>query len=116
MDWRWNRPKRNQATAGNLLAIKDSKRPNNEKELKLWGIQYLTKYKDNLSAQTDSLRQLLKKDNAWLWTEEDTQVVENLKQTITETPCLAHDNSIYPNDITTDTSTKASLQHFGKNS
>ena len=66
----------------NLMAIKNLKQPNNEKELKsfLGAIQYLSKYIDNLSAQTDSLRQLLKKDKDWLWTEEHTQAFENLKQ------------------------------------
>ena len=47
-----------------LMAMKNLKQPINEKELKsfLGAIQYLSKYIDNLSAQTDSLRQLLKKD------------------------------------------------------
>ena len=91
-----------------LMAIKNLKQPNNEKELKsfLGAIQYLSKYTDNLSAQTDSLRQLLKKDKDWLWTEEHTQAFENLKQKITEIPCLAHYSSDYPNIITTDASTK----------
>ena len=91
-----------------LMAIKNLKQPNNEKELKsfLGAIQYLSKYIDNLSAQTDSLRQLLKKDTEWLWTEEHTRAFENLKQKITEIPCLAHYNSDYQNVITTDASTK----------
>ena len=65
-----------------LMAIKNLKQPNNEKELKsfLGAIQYLSNYIDNLSAQTDSLRQLLKKDTEWLWTEEHTRAFENLKQ------------------------------------
>ena len=90
------------------MAIKNLKQPNNEKDLKsfLGAIQYLSKYIDNLSAQTDSLRQLLKKDNEWIWTEEHTAAFENLKQKITEIPCLAHYNSDYPNIITTDASTK----------
>ena len=56
------------------MAIKNLKQPNNEKDLKsfLGAIQYLSKYINNLSAQTDSLRQLLKKDNEWIWTEEHT--------------------------------------------
>ena len=91
-----------------LMAIKNLKQPNNEKELKsfLGAIQYLSKYINNLSAQTDSLRQLLKKDNDWIWTEEHTAAFENLKQKITEIPYLAHYNSDYPNTITTDASTK----------
>ena len=65
-----------------LLAIKEPKQPNNEKELKsfLGAIQYLSKYIDNLSAQTDSLRQQLKKNNNWIWTEELTLAFENLKK------------------------------------
>ena len=77
------------------MAIKELKQPKNEKELKsfLGGIQYLPKYIDNLSAQTDGLRQLLKKDNESIWTDENTKAFENLKQKITEIPCLAHYNS-----------------------
>ena len=52
------------------------------------------------------MRQLLKKDNEWIWTEEHTAAFENLKQKITEIPCLAHYHSDYPNIITTDASTK----------
>ena len=91
-----------------LMAIKNLKQPKNEKELKpfLGAIQYLSKFIDNLSAQRDSLRQLLKKDNDWTWTEEHTLAFENLKQKITEIPCLAHYNSDYSNVITTDASTK----------
>ena len=52
------------------------------------------------------MRQLLKKKNEGIWTEKHTQAFENLKQKITEIPCLAHYNSDYPNVITTDASTK----------
>ena len=54
-----------------LKAIQELKEPKNEKELKtfLGAIQYLSKYIENLSAQTDSLRLLLKKNN-WNWTTE----------------------------------------------
>ena len=66
----------------------------------------MSKYIKTLSAQTDNLRQLLKKDNEWKWTDEHTKAFENLKQKITEIPCLAHYNSNYPNIITNDASTK----------
>ena len=81
-----------------LIATKNLKQPNNGNELKtvLAAIQYLSKYIDNLSTQTDNLRQLLKKDNDCIWTEDHTQAFENLKQKITEIPCLAHYNSDYP--------------------
>ena len=43
-------------------------------------IHYSSKYIDNLSAQTDSLRKFLNKDNECLCTEEHTQAFENLKE------------------------------------
>ena len=88
--------------------MKKLKKPEHEKELNsfLGAIQYLSKYIENLSAQTDILRQLLEKDNAWNWTDKHTAALENLKQKITEIPCLAHYNSKYPNIITTDETTK----------
>ena len=69
-------------------------------------IQYLFKYIENLSAQTDILRQLLKTDTEWKWTEEHTKVFESVKQKITEIPSLAHYNSNCPNLITTHASTE----------
>ena len=90
------------------MATKNLKQPNNKKTKSFLGaIQYLSKYIDNLYAQTDSLRQLLKKDNDWIWTEEHTLAFENLKQKITEKPCLAQYNLDFPNVITTDASTKS---------
>ena len=77
------------------------KEPKNEKELKsfLGAIQYLSKYIENLSAQTDLLRQLLKK-NEWVWTPEQSEAFTQLKSKI------AHYNSNLPNTITNDASTK----------
>ena len=71
-----------------LLAIKELKEPKNEKELKssLGAIQYLSKYIENISTQTDILRQLQKKDNDWNGTTEHTKAFENIKQIITEIP------------------------------
>ena len=91
-----------------LKAIQELKEPKNEKELKsfLGAIQYLSKYIENLSAQTDLLRQLLKKKNNWNWTTEHSEAFNQLKRKITEIPCLAHYSSIRPNTITTDASTK----------
>ena len=91
-----------------LKAIQELKEPKNEKELKsfLGAIQYLSKYIENLSAQTDLLRQLLKKNNEWSWTPEHSEAFTQLKNKITEIPCLAHYSSNLPNTITTDASTK----------
>ena len=91
-----------------LKAIQELKESKNEKELKsfLGAIQYLSKYIENLSAQTDLLRQLLKKKNNWNWTTEHSEAFNQLKRKITEIPCLAHYSSIRPNTITTNASTK----------
>ena len=91
-----------------LEAITKIPIPKNEKELKsfLGAIQYLSKYIKNLSAQTDILRKLLKKQNEWIWTEEHTATFNNLKKLITQLPGLAHYNSKSENILTTDASTK----------
>ena len=66
-----------------LLVFKKLKKPEIGKELKsfLGAIQYLSKCIENLSAQTDILRKLLKKDNDWKWTEEHTEAfkIQNKK-------------------------------------
>ena len=89
-------------------AIKKINIPKNEKELKsfLRAIQYLSKYIENLSTNTDILQNLLKKQNEWIWTEEHTKAFDNLKECITKIPCQAHYNAQSENIITTDTSTK----------
>ena len=91
-----------------LDAIEKINIPKNEKELKsfLGAIQYLSKYNENLSTNTDIQRKLLKKQNKWFWTEENTRTLINLKECITKIPCLAHYNAQSENIITTDASTK----------
>ena len=89
-------------------AIEKINIPKNEKELKsfLGAIQYLSKYNENLSTNTDIQRKLLKKQNKWFWTEENTRALIILKECITKIPCLAHYNAQSENIITTDASTK----------
>ena len=72
-----------------LEATKKKDTPKNEKELKsfLGAIQYLSKYIENISAQTDILRLLLKKQNEWKWTQEHTEAFNNLKTLMTQLPC-----------------------------
>ena len=90
-----------------LEAITKIEIPKNEKEPKsfLGAIQYLAKYIENLSAKTDILRKLLKKQNEWNWTQEHTEAFNNLKKLITQLPCLAHFNADNENILTTDAST-----------
>ena len=63
---------------------------------------------ENLSANTDFLG---KKQNNLIWTDGHTEAFNNLKEGITNIPCLAHYNAQSGNLITTDASTKG----FGAN-
>ena len=98
-----------------LEAITKLNRPKNEKELKsfLGAIQYLSKYIENLYANTDILRKLLKKQDEWNWTEEPINAFNKLKEYLTNIPCLAHYNANNENILTTDASTKDWEQHCG---
>ena len=75
-----------------LEAISKIHIPKTEKELIsfLGAIQYLSKYMQNLSANIDILRKLLKKQNDWIWTDKHTEALNKLKEGITKIPCLAH--------------------------
>ena len=90
-----------------LEAITKINIPKNEKELKsfLGAIQYLSEYIENLSANTDILRKLLKKQIEWIWTDELTKAFNKIKEGITKIPCLAHYNAQNDSIITTDAST-----------
>ena len=48
----------------------------------------------------------MKKQNEWIWTDEQTKAFNKLKEGITKIPCLAHYNAQNENIITTDASTK----------
>ena len=60
----------------------------------------------NLSANTNILGKLLKKNNEWNWAEEHTNAFNKPKKYITNTPCLAHYNANKENILTTDASTR----------
>ena len=91
-----------------IEAITKINRPKYEKELKsfLGTIQYLSKYIKSLSANTDILRKLLKKQNEWNLTQEHTQAFNKLHAYFTNFPCSAHCNPNYENMLTTDASMK----------
>ena len=64
-----NRPQRNPTVTRQLTCDQKLKEPKNEKELKSFpvAIQYSSKKIETFSAQTDILRQLLKKATKWKW-------------------------------------------------
>ena len=86
-------------------AIQKLKSPNNTKELKsfLGAIQYLAKFLPKLSEKTDRLRKLPKKNEPWIW-EEQEKDFKQIKQMLTNKPCLAHYAKDKCNMVTTDAS------------
>ena len=68
--------------------------------------QYLPKYIENLTANTNILQKLLKKQNKWKRREEYNNAFNKLKDYITKIPCPAHHNDNNENILTTDASTK----------
>ena len=91
-------------------AIQKLKSPNNTKELKsfLGTIQNPAKILPKLSEMTDRLRKLLKKNEPWIWGEEQKNDFNQIKQMLTEKPCLANYAKDKVNMVTTDAS-KTSL-------
>ena len=85
-------------------AINKLNPPTNTKTLKsfLGAIQYFAKFIRNLSEKTDNMRQLLKKNTKWEWTEERNTDFNKIKKELTSQPCLAHYNGNKENIVTTD--------------
>ena len=67
-----------------LEAITKIDIPKKEKELNsfLGAIQYLSKYMENLPANTDILRILLKTQNNWIWTDEHTETFNKIENAL----------------------------------
>ena len=85
-------------------AINKLNPPTNTKTLKsfLGAIQYFAKFIPNLSEKTDNMRQLLKKNTKWEWTEERNTDFNKIKKELTSQPCLAHYNGNKENIVTID--------------
>ena len=65
----------------------------------------MAKFLPKLSEQTDRLRKLLKKNEPWIWGDEQQKDFKKIKQMLTEGPCLAHYAKDKDNIVTTDAST-----------
>ena len=48
---------------------------------------------DNLATKTEPLRQLLKRENAWIWTPSHEKSFRDIKTALSTTPVLAHYDS-----------------------
>ena len=73
-------------------AIKKIAPPNNKQELQslLGCVTYLGKFIPNLSAKTFELRKLISKGNEFQWSEKHTQILQELKQCVINTPTLKY--------------------------
>ena len=65
----------------------------------------MSKFLPKLSEQTDRLRKLLKKNEPWIWGDEQQKDFGKIKQMITEGPRFAHYAKDKDNIVTTDAST-----------
>ena len=75
-----------------LNAIQKIVPPNNKQELQLLlgCVTYLGKFIPNLTAKSFELRKLSSRGNEFQWSEEHTQILQELKQCITNTPTLKY--------------------------
>lgn len=90
----------------NVKAILELKEPNNVKQLqKFLGMcNYLSKFIPHYSINTEPLRNLLKKDVIWEWSEQQDKAFKDLKTKLSNTPTLAVLNSKGPIVLQTDSS------------
>lgn len=73
-------------------AVINCKVPTNVKELRsfLGMVNYSRKFIDNYAEVSKPLLQLLKKDVKWYWEKEQDDAVKELKERLTQAPCLAY--------------------------
>ncbi|XP_030039191.2 uncharacterized protein K02A2.6 [Manduca sexta] len=100
-------------------AIIDMPRPENVKDLQryLGMINYLGSYIPNLAQETSVLRDLLKKQNIWQWTDNHESQFKKLKQLICQSPVLVHYDVKKPIRMSVDASKNAvgAVIFHGKN-
>ena len=84
------------------------KAPKGVKEVRsfLGSVQYLAKFIKNLSAKTELLRILLRKEEKWIWGEDQQKAFEALKEDIANITVLKHYDPEAQTVLTTDASTQ----------
>ncbi|PIK58309.1 hypothetical protein BSL78_04815 [Apostichopus japonicus] len=89
-----------------IEAIQEMQPPTNVTELKrfLGMINYVAKFIRNLSAISEPLRVLLRKETVWHWEEEQEKCFNSLKQLITKTPVLQYFDTNKPVTVSVDAS------------
>ncbi|PIK48181.1 hypothetical protein BSL78_14973 [Apostichopus japonicus] len=89
-----------------VKAIQEMHPPTNITELKrfLGMVNYVAKFVDNLSAISEPLRVLLRKDTVWQWNEEQQKSFDALKVMITNAPILKYFDTNKPVTLSVDAS------------
>ncbi|KAL8565639.1 hypothetical protein ACOMHN_063470 [Nucella lapillus] len=67
-------------------------------------VNQLTKFTENLASLTDPLRQLLRKNTAWVWGYPQQKAFQEIKERLTSAPVLAHYDVKKPTIIASDAS------------
>lgn len=89
-----------------INAILEMEEPKNKKELQtiLGMVTYINKFLPNLTNVTDSMRQLLRKNSEFVWTENHRRDFLKLKEMLTNTPVLKFYNIEKPVMLSVDSS------------
>ena len=86
------------------------KEPTNQTELGILGvITYCSKFIPQFATLTDPLRQLLRKNAAWIWKEDHQKSFSNLKSALMSSTTLAYFNPLSETEVITDASPITSL-------
>ncbi|CAC5421135.1 unnamed protein product [Mytilus coruscus] len=98
---RWSKTR-----SGKIRAIKEMPAPTDKKGVQrlLGTINYLAKFVPNMSAVTEPIRKLLKEEHEFIWTHEQQQAFEKLKDIITKNPVLSFYDVSKPVTVSCDAS------------